>query len=236
MSDEAEGLIEDTFITKLGAKYPFVKAKGCNEKYGIKGFPTVYVIDANGLVHSEGNPSEATITELLADVSLAPKMPKEARYDAIRSMWEKRDYARLRDHLDKTLAQPNLDAPMREVLEAQKAELGKKVEAQGKRIERLGAGPDYAASGDQLERIMKEWKGFPPEAAAKKELDRFAADPAIKKELGAGKALQKLVAAFDPGKPAQLRKLVAELANFRKKYVGTHAATQAEEMMSRLRG
>lgn len=224
------------FITKLGAKYPLVKAKGCNEKYGIKGFPTVVVIDANGVVYGEGIPPESVIEELLAGVSLAPKLPKEPRYDPLRTMWDKREHGKLRDYLDKMLAQPNLDAAMREVFEAQKAELGKRIEAQGKHIERFAAGPDYAASSDQLERIMKEWKGFPPEAAAKKELDRFATDATIKKELAAGKALQKLVAAHDTSKAAQVRKLVDELGKFRKKYVGTHAAKQAEEMMGQLRG
>jgi len=236
VSDEQENLIEETFITKLGAKYPLVKAKGCNEKYGIKGFPTVVVIDANGVVYGEGIPPESVIEELLAGVSLAPKLPKEPRYDPLRTMWDKREHGKLRDYLDKMLAQPNLDAAMREVFEAQKAELGKRIEAQQKRIERFAAGPDYAASEGQLERIMKEWKGFPPEAAAKKELDRFATDATIKKELAAGKALQKLVAAHDTSKAAQVRKLVDELGKFRKKYVGTHAAKQAEEMMGQLRG
>jgi len=238
VSDEAEGLIEDTFITKLGAKYPFVKAKGVNEKYGIKFFPSVYCIDADGLVHSvpdDRMPSEQAIEDLLKSVSLAPKLPDDPRYEPLRSMWDKRDYAKVRDYLDKMLAQPNLDAAMREVFDAQKADLTKRVDAQQKRIERAAAGPDYAAGSDQLEKIMKEWKGFPPEAAAKKELDRFAADAAIKKELSAGKALQKLVASFDKEKPAQVRKLAVELDKFRKKYEGTHAAKQAEEMIGQLR-
>lgn len=235
MSDEAEGLIEDTFVTKLGAKYPFVKAKaGVNDKYGVKGFPTVYVIDANGLVYGEGVPPENVIEELLAGVTLAPKLPKESRYEPVRAMWEKREYAKLRDYLDKMLAQPNLDASMREVFDAQKAELGKRIEAQGKRIERFGAGPDYAAGADQLDRIVKEWKGFPPEAAAQKQLERFAADAAIKKELASGRALQKLCAGFDTSKVSQARKLAGELDKFRKKHVGTNAAKQAEEMMGRL--
>jgi hypothetical protein len=134
------------------------------------------------------------------------------------------------------LAQPNLDAAMREVFDAQKAELTKKADAQVKRAEKLGAGPDYAASSDQLERMMKDWKGFPPEAAAKKELDRFATDSTIKKELSAGKALQKLCAGFDTSKAAQKRKLAVELDKFRKKYEGTHAAKQAEEMIGQMRG
>ena len=82
MSDENEKLIEDTFITKLGAKYPFVKAKGCNQKYGIKFFPSVFSIDATGVVHSVADdrmPGEAEIEQMLQAVSLAPKLPANAR-------------------------------------------------------------------------------------------------------------------------------------------------------------
>lgn len=236
MSDEDEKLIEDTFITKLGAKYPLVKAKGCDAAYGIKFFPSVYVIDANGNVFSvpdDRMPSEAQIETLLQAVSLAPKLPDDPRYAPVKTMWEKKEYAKLRDYLDKMLAQPNLDAAMREVFDAQKAELGKRVDSQQKRVERLAAGPDYAAAQEQLQKVEKDWKGFPPAEAARKELDRFAADPAIKKEIAAGKALTKLCSGFDTSRVAQARKLAVELEKFTKKYEGTQAAQQAEELRKR---
>jgi hypothetical protein len=236
VSDEDEKKIEETFITKLGAKYPFVKAKGCNEAYGIKFFPSVYVIDASGNVFSvpdDRMPSEAQIETLLGSVSLAPKLPDDPRYAPIKSMWEKKEHVKLRDYLDKMLAQPNLDAAMREVFDAQKAELGKRVDNQQKRVERLAAGPDYAASQEQLQKLEKDWKGFPPADAARKELDRFAADPAIKKEIAAGKALTKLCSGFDTSRVAQARKLAVELEKFVKKYEGTQAALQAEELRKR---
>lgn len=239
MSDEDEGKIEETFVTKLGAKYPFVKAKGVNEAYGIKFFPSVYCIAPDGTVYSvpdDRMPSEQTIEKLLEQVSLAPKLPKDPRYDPLRGMWQKHEYGKLRDWLDKMLAQPNLDAAMREVFDAQKAELAKKVDAQQQRVERLGAGPDFAASAEQLEKITRQWKGFPPADAAQKELDRFASDPAIKKELTAGRALQKLLDAHDTSKVSQRRKLVGELDKFRKKYEGTEAARKATAMMGQYGG
>lgn len=237
MSDEQETLIESTFITKLGAKYPFIKAKNVNTQYGIKFFPSVYCIDANGVVHSTPDdrmPSEGTIEELLKNVSLAPKLPADTRYAPVRTMWEKRDYGKLRDYLDKMLAQPNLDAAMREVFDQQRVELGKRIDAQVARVSRLGAGPDYVAATEQLERVDKMWKGLPPAEAARKELDRFAADATVKKELAAGKALQKVLASFDPGRVSQAKKLVVELEKFSKKYPGTHAAKQADEQRERL--
>ena len=86
MSDEDEGKIEETFITKLGAKYPFVKSKGVNELFGIKFFPSVYCIDPSGVVHSvpdDRMPSESAIEDLLKSVTLAPKLPEDSRYDPL---------------------------------------------------------------------------------------------------------------------------------------------------------
>ena len=237
MSDENESLIEKTFITGLGAKYAFVKAKGVNEQYGIKFFPSVFCIDANGVVHSvpdDRMPDEGTIEELLKNVSLVPKLPDEARYGPVRSMWEKQDYVKLRDYLDKMLAQENLDADLRAVLTTQSTALQKRADTQKARVERLGQGPDYAAAEDQLEKIEKVWKGFPAADAAKEQLARFAGDATIKKELSAGKALQKVLKSYDPSKSSQAKKLVVELGKFTKKYEGTYAAKQADEQRQRM--
>lgn len=238
MSDENESLIEKTFITGLGAKYPFVKAKGVNEQYGIKFFPSVFCIDANGVVHSvpdDRMPDEGTIEELLKNVSLAPKLPDGAAFAPLKSMWEKRDHAKLRDYLDKMLAQEKLDADLKTVFEAQRAELQRRDEAQVARVQRLGEGPDFFAADEQLEKIKKAWKGFAAGDAAEAQLKRFGSDATIKKEIAAGKALQKLRGSIDPSKSAsQAKKLAAELEKFAKKYEGTFAATQAEQQRQQL--
>lgn len=236
MSDEAEGLIEDTFITKLGAKYPFIKVKGINEQYGIKFFPSVYTIDTNGNVHSvpdDRMPSEGTIEELLKTVSLAPKLPEGSQYDALRQMWNKKDYLKVQEYLGKMLAAPNLDAAMKEVFEAQQQALTTKVEQQQKRVAKLAEGPDYYASKEQLEKIQKEWKGFPPADEATKALADFAADSDIKKEIAAGKALVALLNKYDRSKMAQARKLQEELPKFVKKYEHTYAGQQAAKMIGK---
>ena len=75
---------------------------------------------------------------------------------------------------------------------------------------------------------------MPPATAAQKELQRFAADPAIKKELQAGKALQKVRSQFDSSRVAQRKKLAEALLAFAKKYPDTEAAKQAEAEAARL--
>jgi hypothetical protein len=240
VSREAEGAIEDVFVNKLGAKYPLVKV---DEKsvapYGISFFPSVYVIDPDGNVFSvpdDRMPSEATIESLLARVSLSPKMPADKAYDPLRALWKKAEFLKVRDFLDKSLAAPGLADPAKAVYDEQRAHLDKKAEAAEKRIAALGAGPDFAASQEQLERIEKQWRGMAPATAAQKELQRFAADPAIKKELSAGKALQKLRLQFDPSRVAQRKKLAEALMAFAKKNPDTEAAKQAEAEAARLNG
>ena len=232
MSDESEKEIEDTFITKVGAKYPFVKAKACNDKFKITGFPTVVMIGPDGIIKHNDNPAptEAAIEELLKGVSFGPKLPDGPQYAPLRQMWDKRDYGKLRDWLDKTLAQPTVDAALKQVCEAQKAELEKRAEAAKARVATRGAGPDFVAASDGIEKIAKAWKGFPAADAAKAELARFAADAAIKKELTAGRALKKMLASFDTSREQEVKKLVVELPKFAKKYENTYAAKQATEM------
>jgi hypothetical protein len=240
VSGEAESAIQSAFVDKLGAKYPLVQIKAQDAAaYGIRAYPSVYVIDANGVVHStpdENMPGDAAIEELLKGVSLPPELPADAAYDPLRALWKKGDPMKLRDYLDKALAAPALDAAMRDVLTAQQAELQKQQERAIARVQTLGAGPDYAASEDQLEALAKKWKGLPPADAAAKEKARLVADPAIKKELAAGRALQKLLAAHDVGKVSQRKKLVEALGPFQKKYEGTHAAKQAAGKLSALSG
>ena len=235
MSDEDEKLIEDVFLTKLGAKNPWVKAKGgVNEKYGVTGFPTILVLDANGVVVKKGMPSDAEIEVLLKDVSLAPKMPAEPRYAALRGFWERAEYAKVRDHLDKALADAKLDPAVRDLLTAQRDELQKRNERAVARAGELGKSTDYASAQDKLERLEKQWRGMPPSDAAKKELAKLASDPVAKKELAAEKALQKLVSQFDTSRVAQRRKLADELEKFAKKYDGTQAGKRAAEERTRL--
>lgn len=237
MSDESEDLIQKVFIDQHGAKYPFLRVKGCNELYKVPFFPSVYTVSPEGTLISvpeDHLPSESFIEEHLASVSLAPPMPKEPHYDGIRKLWEKKDHKKLGETLEKMLAQENLADDVREVLTAQQAELQKRIERQVARVETLAKGPDYAAAQDRLEKIEKDWKGMPPAEAAKTQLDAFAKDPAIKKEIGAGKALAALLDKFDSSKQSQRKKLIEELAKFSQRFKGTYAAKTASEERSRL--
>ena len=65
MSGEDEKKVQEVFIDNLGAKYPYVTVdKNALAGYGIRFYPSVYCIDAEGNVHSvpdDRMPSEAVI-------------------------------------------------------------------------------------------------------------------------------------------------------------------------------
>jgi hypothetical protein len=234
VSGESEDKINDTFIDKLGAKYPFVQVKAAAKAaYGIRAFPSYRVIAPDGTMHSDRKPSEAVIEKLLADVTLSPKMPDESRYQPVRKMWEKKQHAKLQAYLGKMLGQEKLDESMRVVFEAQQATLEKRAQKQLDRVAKLAAGPDYFAAKAKLQKMQKEWAGFEAANAAKEQLKVFSKDSKIKKEIAAGKALQKLRSKYDPGKIVQARKLRVALGKFAKKYEGTHAGAEAKKAVSR---
>jgi hypothetical protein len=237
VSDEQEDKIEKTFIDGLGAKYPMAKIKASDtQKYGIKFYPSVYCIAPDGTVHSvpdDRMPSTATIESLLEDVSLAPKMPADSRYDNLRKMWEKGDYRRLDAYLAKMLLADKLDAEMREVFQGQQALLEKKAAKQAARVTSAAQGPDYLRARQTLEKIAKEWKGFAAADAAAVELKRFSKDSQIKKEIAASKALAKLEAKYDPSRISQRRKLIDALGKFADKHRGTYAGEQAQKKLRR---
>lgn len=239
MSDEPIGTIEKDILRGLDVKYPFVKGNDVVKKYRVRFLPSTYTIDSNGAVHSVPDgwlPDDLVIDELLHDVWKPPALPSEKLFDPLRGLWKKGEYAKLRQGIEKLLSLPETNASAREALAAQAAALDQKEGEILGRIAELAAGPDYAGGTLQLERIEKSWKPYPPAVAARKEMDRFAGDEAIKKEVGVGKALARIMTEVDTSKPAVLRQLLDELDRFRKKHAGTHAGKRALQEFTRLAG
>jgi thiol-disulfide isomerase/thioredoxin len=244
VSDEQEDTIEKrwvdgfaNFVVKGGAKYPIAKIKASDTgKYRITSYPSVYSITPYGIVHSvpdDRMPSEATIEELLEDVSFGPKLPEDSRYDPLRKMWSKRDYRRLDAYLNKMLKADKLDAEMRDVFAGQQQGLQKKAAKQVARVYSVGEGPHYLLARATLEFVQKEWAGFTAAVAATDELKRFAKDSRIKKEIAASEALAKLESKYDPSRISQRRKLIDALGKFAEKYRGTYAGEQAKKRLGR---
>jgi peroxiredoxin len=236
VSDEAEGLIETTYV-KGRAKYPFVKSNDIRKQWGVRFLPCTWVLDANGLVHTlpdVGPPDDTLVEELLQGLPIEPRVPAGAKFDALRLYWTKAEFAKLHDHIGKTLTLPKLEPEMKQALGEQQQALAKRQERALARVTALGGGPDYAAHCDELERIEKSWGALPPAPAARAVIDRMLADATIRKEVTTGRALKKMLTDVDTSKLPVLRKVIEDLDKFRKKHADTYAGKQALAQQTRL--
>jgi peroxiredoxin len=237
VSEEAEGLIESTYVKGVRAAYPLVKSNDIRKQWGIRFLPSTWVIDANGLVHTlpdVGPPDDTLIDELLQGLPVEPRVPAGAKFEPLRQLWVKSEFAKLHEHIGKTLALPKLDRDMQQALVGQQQALAARQERALARIAALGGGPDYAAHCEELERAEKAWGTLPPAAAARAVIDRMLADAKIKKEITAGRALRKLLTDVDTSKLPVLRKLIEDLDKFRRKHADTYAGKQATAQQTRL--
>lgn len=99
----------------------------------------------------------------------------------------------------------------------------------------LRRSPDYHAARARLTTIETEFAGMPPAAAARRILDSYETDRAIRREIRAGDELERLLRRFDREEPAQRLKLVRALRRMaRGAYRETQAAARAEEIAAEL--
>ncbi len=239
VADDSEAKIHGTFIRGFSAAYPFVKSNDFAKKYGVEFLPAAFCIDAYGNVHSLPDwwvPEDTTIDELLQALPLPPPLPADKRWDTMRAAWRRSEYTKVARQIAKIGTLPKLADDDRAVLAAQQQALDGRRDAQLARVTELAAGPDYAAAAEELERIEKAWGDMPPAVAARKELDRFAADAKIDAEIDAGRALRRLMSGVDTSKIPVLRKVITDLDRFRKKHAGTLAGKRADAHHTRLTG
>jgi redoxin len=222
VTDEARGLV-DKFIEKTGAKHPIVIEKGSSaDDYGITGFPSMFLIDANGRIAVAGNPQESDIERLLPEAWTLPVLPK--KLDAARKPLEKGDMAGARKALDAALAGTGLE-------EADRTAAGEAVKwIDGRGAKMLAAADADAKAGDAhaaaatLRKAAESFKGLEAGAKADEALKALLAGKDTKREIDAGDVWDKLRDKFRTMKPDQA---AAACRQVEKKYEGTKAAAKA---------
>jgi hypothetical protein len=225
VTNEGRGLV-DKFVGDTKATHPIVIEDGDSAgAFGIGGFPSSFLIDADGKIAWSGHPAsiqEAEIERLLQDVRLVPELPR--KFAAVQKSMEKGDYAGARKSLDGQLAGTTLSDEERKAAEEavkwiddRGAGLLSSAEADGKR-------GDWFAASETLNRVIDSFKGLEPAAKAKETLDGILKDKDRKREVEAGEVYEKTRTKAKALKPEQAAQMMRAVA---KKYEGTKAAEKA---------
>lgn len=228
LTNEARGLV-DKFVADTSAKHPIViEGTDSASTYQIKGFPTTYLIGADGKVIAEGMPNEQMIEEALRYVRLVPKLAP-AKLAPIQKLLDARKLAEARAALVKAR-----DAGSEEE-KAAATEAIDWIDESGK-LALQGAGEmvtsgDFAGAAAEYRRVGEQHKGTEHGDAAAKALKDLLADPARKREVDAADAFEKLREKISDMKP---KKALPSVKGFLTSWKGTKAAAEAEKIREKL--
>ena len=219
---------------------PFIVATTTDfEAYGIRGFPSSFLIDGTGKVIWSGHPMalrDSQVAEAMKTVQLfklpdVPKSLKSAKAsfegekfgDAARKAKAKLDSKRATDE-EKEAAQMILDAIQ---------EIADKKMAQAETS--LAAG-NYPRAFELLKYVAVRFSGMEVSKKAKARDSELKKDPDVKKELKAFALLDKYLFGISKvRKQSDKRKWIPALEVFIKKYPGTHASERAAQEISKLK-
>ena len=229
----------ETFLQQNDYTHTIVAAgSSAASAYGVKGFPTTFLIGPDGNVAWHGHPSEVN-KSLLDKVLKGAKKPSggmlgvktgfqvDARVAKAQSLAAD---GKLADAL-RDLAAIEADA---KATDAQKVDakavrdaIVRHAEGLAKTADSLAKAKDVARSLTVYDTLAKELAAIDAGIEAKKRADAIRADAGLMKELDAAKAFDKLKAAV---KPLSTDKAKGKYAEFAKKYAGTKAGDRAKAM------
>lgn len=231
MSNEPSGLLE-SHIEKKGIAYPIAKLKGETAKtiYGVKGFPSSYLVDPTGRVIWQGHPGNLDTAELeKALESAAFVAPVEGDdYKKLNKSIGAQDFGDALDDIGKGLAKNGDDEGLLAAKASIEGLLKRKLEAAEQAIEGGDFGLAMATYGE-LETLFKGHDAAKDAKASAKELSK---NPDAKTELEAWKKMAKGDEACFLGDFEKAGKIYAGIA---KKYEGTKCAERAAEFLKRHR-
>jgi hypothetical protein len=236
VSNESEGKLEG-YLDKHEVAFPIVSAPAASSKYGVKGYPTYYLVSAKGDVIAgpqHGKFSDKQIEEALKDVMLFPDVPNKGVFKSIKKLWKKRKFVEVSRELTKVLQDENASDADRAAAESIKEVLDTRIEGALETDKKAPDGPDYLATETRLKQIVKDFKGMPVEAEAKAILGEFKKDAKIKNEISASKKLASIRKKYKTSKKSDRKKLRAALASFVKKNGSTYAGGKADRLLESL--
>lgn len=234
VTDEGKSLV-DKFIKDTGSKHPIViEESDSATAFGISGFPSSFLIDADGKIAWAGHPGslqDSEIDKLLENAHPIPVLPKKLA--GVQKGLEKGDYAGARKNLEGQLAGTGLDDADR-----------KSADEAVKWIDARGAGMLASADADlkrgdawaaavTLRKASESFKGLETGTNADAQLKAILADKDRKREVDAGDVWEKTRDKLKAMKPDQAAAVCRQV---QKKYEGTKAAEKARAMAEKYEG
>lgn len=224
------GLIEK-HIERTNMRFPVARIKGTVDTlYGVKGYPSSALIDAEGRVVWKGHPAslpEDTLRELLKDTAFVSEVPGKP-YKAMNKRIAKGDYGKAHAEAVKGLAKHAEDAGFTKAKEALESLLARKLEQSDAAAESGRYGRAWALRSE----VADLFDGLPQAkeaGVAAKELAKMAD---AKDEIDAWKKIQKADAIQATG---EFEKAAKSYRSIVKKYPTTESGKRAAGFLQRHR-
>ena len=225
------------FVEKFKTEYPVVGATRAGSHYGVRAYPTYYLVSPSGRIlagPTHGKFSDDVLKSALRSVVLFPEVPESSRLASLAKASAKADVAEVSKVLARLVGNAELSAEEKSCVVATQSALTRILKVTSEEVQELGQGPDYYASQLRLREIAKTFSGLPVESEADAQLDRFRKDSVIKKELSAMKRLMAIRKKFNPTKISDRRKMKKALFKLEGKIRGTYAETKTQKLLQTL--
>lgn len=238
VTDEDEGLVAK-FIEENKVEYPIVISHQGGEEYGVRAYPTIWLVNAEGVIAGQWNRRDTTqIEKIVATVCELPaNLPKTPEFEGLRTAWTQRRMPEYARRLAVLAAVPDLPQAQQEAVATLRSSFAAHLTMVAEEIDALAAGPDYLAAEARLHELIKRYDPLSPGTKAKSVLANFAKDAQVQKEISALKRFraleQKLQTTKASGDRRQVLDLVRKLA---KEQAGTHAAGLADKLVVEANG
>lgn len=233
ITNEGRSLV-DKFVDETGAKSHgiVIEAGDSAQAFGIKGYPTSYLIAADGTIAAAGHPGEAQIEAALERVRLPPALPKALQ--SFEPALKKEKFAEVRGKVAKLVEAGALTADEDKTAAE---ELLKWIDwlAQSGLDGAKSAGEkgNWHEAAKLLEDTAKVFKGLPQALEADAQLKALMADKAKKDEVVAWKKLEE-AKAKQKEKDLKAKEALPLFKSIATKYENTKAGKQAEQIARRL--
>ena len=227
------------FILEHGITYPVGLSGDYQSGYGGGGIPHAYLIGPDGEVIWHGHPASLRDDDVEKACRRAKDFYLRKVVPALKSAASAFEKGKLSDAKSLATAAKEKGGGDREV-DADADYILKRVDEMiafwKSAIEKATAEGQYADVFDLLDMIQKHYPGTEEATAAAAQEKELKADPGVKRELDAWKALDKIIdqARRAEGDERKLKSVVRKLEKFVEKYTTAKATKRAQQLLDSL--